>query len=214
MKRTFDRIARFDEQSRAYPIRAMVTGKPVVSRLWDCNTWLDQGSEGACTGFAVSHEACADPAPIPDITNETARAIYHEAKKHDQWDGEAYEGSSVLGAMKAAVLQGWYIEYRWAFSERDIALAVAYSGPVVMGTDWHEGMSKPDVNGIISMTGEMLGGHAYLIRGIDVATGMYRIRNSWNKDWGLDGDCFVKRDVIAKLMSNFGEACVPTVRCT
>ena len=60
--RVFDRLVQFDERSRAFPIRALIDAdaKP-RSYTWQCPVWLDQGTEGACVGFGVSHEAAARP---------------------------------------------------------------------------------------------------------------------------------------------------------
>ena len=41
------RIRQFDERSRKYPIRALISGKP-RSYTWPCDKVLDQGNEGAC----------------------------------------------------------------------------------------------------------------------------------------------------------------------
>jgi hypothetical protein len=67
---------------------------------------LDQGREGACTGFALAtvvnyllrtgnSGARADEA--------SARMLYVMAKRYDEWPGEEYEGSSARGAVK-----GWH----------------------------------------------------------------------------------------------------------
>lgn len=67
---------------------------------------LDQGREGACTGFAlatVAHYLLAtrrdsqDPAPVSPFM------LYDMARRYDEWAGEDYEGSSCRGAIK-----GWY----------------------------------------------------------------------------------------------------------
>lgn len=79
---------------------------------------LDQGSEGACTGYGLA--ACinyqrfrryldrggqsggAFAAGAPD-ESVSAAMLYHLARIYDEWDGEDYEGSSCRGAMK-----GWH----------------------------------------------------------------------------------------------------------
>jgi len=211
-KRTFDRLINFDSRSRDFPIRTMVAGKKPRSYTWACNTWLDQGREGACTGFAVAHEAAARPCVVPNITNAVAKKLYKRAQQLDQWPGEAYEGSSVLGAMKAATELGWFEEYRWAFNEADLALAVGYRGPAVLGINWYEGMSNPDSNGIIRPTGKQTGGHAILCRGYNAKTRLYRLRNSWGPSYGIGGDCFISADDLEWLLHNQGEACIPVIR--
>jgi len=61
MDRTFDRAVRFDERSKEYPIRTLVAAKPLRSFTWR-HLQLDQGTEGACTGFSATMEAAARPA--------------------------------------------------------------------------------------------------------------------------------------------------------
>jgi hypothetical protein len=61
---------------------------------------LDQGKEGACVGFAWSHELAAYPVRV-EVDDEFARSkIYAEAQKIDEWPGEAYHGTSVLAGAK------------------------------------------------------------------------------------------------------------------
>lgn len=64
---------------------------------------LDQEQEGACTGFGL--------AAVINLLNEkrnrggfraSTRMLYEMAKKHDEWPGEDYAGSSCRGAIR-----GW-----------------------------------------------------------------------------------------------------------
>jgi Papain family cysteine protease len=67
---------------------------------------LDQGEEGACTGFGLAtvvHYLLRQRAVTPDNTQVSARMLYAMARRYDEWPGEAYEGSSCRGAMK-----GWH----------------------------------------------------------------------------------------------------------
>lgn len=67
---------------------------------------LDQGSEGACTGYALASVAgylLRRRKVVPDSTLVSARMFYEMAKRYDEWPGEDYSGSSARGAMK-----GWH----------------------------------------------------------------------------------------------------------
>ncbi len=67
---------------------------------------LDQGQEGACTGFGlatVANYLLRGRRVKPDRTPVSPRMFYEMAKRYDEWPGETYEGSSARGAMK-----GWY----------------------------------------------------------------------------------------------------------
>lgn len=211
--RTFDRVVRFDERSRNYPIRALLKAdiKP-RSYTWACPVWLDQGSDGACTGFAVSHEAAARPVMVKGITYKVAMEVYRRAQQLDEYPGENYEGSSVLGAIKAGTERKWYLEYRWAFGEEDLMLAVGHHGPAVIGINWYESMFNPDTKGVIIVGGQVVGGHAILCNGFNVKTGLYRLHNSWGKGWGVNGEAFISRASMARLLKEEGEACIPVTR--
>lgn len=65
---------------------------------------LDQGEEGACTGFglaAVANYLLHKRKVDPDRTLVSPHMLYEMAKRYDEWAGVDYEGSSARGAVKA-----------------------------------------------------------------------------------------------------------------
>jgi hypothetical protein len=76
-----------------------------------------------------------------------------------------------------------------------------------MGTTWTEDMFNPDKDGFITATGYPIGGHCRLLR-YRVNGGYYRARNSWGEDWGYNGDFFISRTDLDKLLKDYGEACL------
>lgn len=67
---------------------------------------LDQGQEGACTGFGLAtviHYLLRTRKVVPDRQDVSPWMIYEMARRYDEWQGENYEGSSARGAMK-----GWH----------------------------------------------------------------------------------------------------------
>ncbi len=208
-----DRKVQFDERSRGFPVRALIppAAKP-RSYTWSCPVVLDQGQEGACVGFSISHEAAARPCCVQDITNTSAQEIYRRARQLDEWDGENYDGTSVLAGIKAAQERGWYPSYRWAFGLQDLILALGYKGPAVLGINWYEGMFNTDDQGFVHVSGELSGGHAILANGINVKKKTVRLHNSWGRDWGWDGECFISFDDLDRLLHEQGEACIPVLR--
>jgi hypothetical protein len=67
---------------------------------------LDQGVEGACTGFGlatVANYLLRRRMVRPDTVCVSPRMFYEIAKRYDEWPGEEYDGSSARGAMK-----GWH----------------------------------------------------------------------------------------------------------
>jgi hypothetical protein len=211
--RVFNRIPEFDPKSLAFPIRTLVANKTRRSYTWSVPVMLDQGNEGACVGFGWAHELAARPAPVPNITNQTGFTIYHRAQQLDEWAGEDYEGSSVLGGAKAVTEMGYIHEYRWALgpgaeaAENDLALAVGYKGPAVMGTYWYNDMFNPDADGYLRPTGGIAGGHCYLVHGYNLKRG-YKVWNSWGT--GFYG--YITPADMITLLANDGEACIPVAR--
>ncbi|MFT3752579.1 MAG: C1 family peptidase [Paludibacter sp.] len=67
---------------------------------------LDQGEEGACSGFALAatcNYLLRTRKLSPDKTPVSPHMLYETARLYDEWRGENYEGSSARGAMK-----GWH----------------------------------------------------------------------------------------------------------
>jgi len=183
------------------------------SYTWRCNSYLDQGSDGACVGFGVSHELIARPAEAKGITYDYAMELYWEAQKIDPWEGGAYdgaepfyEGTSVLAGVKAAQRDGWFDEYRWAFGLNDLILGVGYNGPAVIGVNWYEGMMDTDKHGYIKPTGRALGGHCILCNAINVKKKRFTLHNSWGINWGNNGECYISFHDMDTLLYNNGEA--------
>lgn len=206
------RLPEFDEKSRNFPIRALLTvEKPLRSYTWSCKEHLDQGFYPTCVGFAFTHEAIARPKVLH--SNEAAAVkVYNEAQLIDEWPGENYSGTSVLAGAKATVRLGWYAEYRWAFTLDDVLRTIGYKGPVVLGLRWYETMFAPDSIGQIRVAGGVQGGHAILANGVSIKKKLVRLHNSWGPQCGLGGDCFISFSDLERLLNESGECCVPVKR--
>ncbi|KRE87268.1 peptidase C1 [Rhodanobacter sp. Soil772] len=84
---------------------------------------LDQGQEGACTGFGL---ACVVnylrwrkgmmPAGLASIS---PRMLYNFARRYDEYAGENYEGSSCRGALKGWYHHGVCMEADWPYRGED-----------------------------------------------------------------------------------------------
>lgn len=233
MKRTFDRKVEFDPRSKLFPITATLDKTTFRSYTWPCDTFNDQFTEGACVGFALGHELAAVPIRYK-TDNELCRFIYKRAQQLDQWEGEAYEGTSVLAGIKAVQemknVKGEPLisEYRWAFGIEDLARAVGRKGPAVLGINWYSGMFDIDADGYIHKTGYLAGGHAILCRGVRVRyvkpgnksdfmnVDMYKsyfiLHNSWGQSWGRNGTCKISFLDMDALLKEWGEAVIPIQR--
>lgn len=204
---------RFNSESLNYRIRTLAAevGDPLVgrNRVWKRNIWLDQGREGACTGFGLSHVLGTTPRRRTNVDNAFAQQRYYRARFFDEWAGENYDGSSVLGAMEGAKADGMVKSYHWATSLAEIVYAVSWKGPVEIGVNWYSGMFNPDFNGFLKPTGQIEGGHALCIGGINFAQRFFVLYNSWGKDWGLAGNALLSFDDMDRLLHEQGEAALP-----
>lgn len=88
---------------------------------------LDQGKEGACTGFGlaavinyllwrVARVDRKEENPPPHVSE---RMLYHLAKFYDEWPGEDYDGSSCRGAMKGWHRHGVCRADLWSYRDRN-----------------------------------------------------------------------------------------------
>ncbi len=207
------RLINFDERSRLFGIEELYGAKKQRSYTWRCNEWLDQGREGACVAFALGHELVSRPAEVKGVNYKwLVEQVYWEAQKTDPWPGGSYpgaspryDGTSVLAAIKILHKKNFFKEYRWCFQLKDVIDGIGHNGPAVAGFRWYADMANPDGNGFISPTGSLLGGHAILIKAVNVKQKFFTIRNSWGKSWGFNGDCYITFDNLEKLLYSQGE---------
>ena len=79
---------------------------------------LDQGQEGACTGFglaAVANYLIRKRDQTKTAPLVSPRMLYEMAKRYDEWPGEGYSGSSARGAMKGWHKHGVCTEDIWKY---------------------------------------------------------------------------------------------------
>lgn len=204
-----------DERSRAFP--AMVAAVKPKTVLWNISVpALDQGQLGSCTGNALAQWLNTDYAAMRKPRTETdAVAFYSLATRLDSFPGHyppTDTGSSGLAVCKAGVRLGLLSGYRHAFGFQAMLMALQHS-PVIVGTTWTRDMFTPDRrHGVIRNTGEIVGGHEYLVLGADVERGMIHIRNSWGPSWGIRGDALIPFSSFMLLLADQGDVTVPVLR--
>lgn len=77
---------------------------------------LDQGKEGACTGFGLAAAINLLLARSGRTTvTASARMLYEMAKLHDEWPGQDYDGSSLRGAVRGWHSMGVCTEQSWRY---------------------------------------------------------------------------------------------------
>lgn len=176
---------------------------------------LDQGVEGACTGFGL--------AAVINLLNQqrsrkirvSPRMLYEMARKHDEWPGEEYAGSSCRGAIKGFANMGVCRDAYWPYSPgkpgvlsiraakdarsntigayyrlsrriSDFHAALNEAGAVYCSANVHKGWETTAIkNGVIPIRKETIGGHAFAIVGYNSKG--FLVQNSWRTRWGQSG---------------------------
>jgi C1A family cysteine protease len=200
-----------DERDQLHTMQAVLPAAPKRDRrYWYANGWWgNQGNTQQCVAYAWDHWIEDGPvthtgqAPLIDPVT-----LYSEARQNDEWEGEDYDGTSVRGAAKALQARGLIQEYRWAWDAETVRNAILTAGPVVIGINWYESMFFPDKNGVLTVAGNIAGGHALLVDGYYDKSGLFRLKNSWGRDWGDNGFARISGEDLDKLIKEDGEACL------
>ncbi len=107
---------------------------------------LDQGTEGACTGFALA--AVINfllAARNREDRSVSPRMLYEMARRYDEWPGEGYEGSSARGAMKGWVAHGVCNAESWPMEKKGakyFSPALAQEAQLTPGGAYYRVMHK------------------------------------------------------------------------
>ena len=94
-------------QPRLAPLPDQVVNCDLVPEI------LDQGQEGACTGFALAAVINFLLGGRRIERSVSPRMLYELARRYDEWPGEEYEGSSARGAMKGWLRHGVCTAASW-----------------------------------------------------------------------------------------------------
>lgn len=93
---------------------------PLPDRIVNCDSVpfiLDQGREGACTGFALAAVVNFQLRRRNLRRSVSPRMLYEMARRYDEWPGEAYQGSSARGAMIGWARHGVCSDQDWPFEK-------------------------------------------------------------------------------------------------
>ena len=181
---------------------------------------FDQGTLGSCTGNAAAGWLATDNSVRPGILDgaqfgpvdeDLAVKIYSAATAIDPFEGSyppKDTGSDGLSVVK--ILKGWGLveSYSHCFSLNDVLRALQ-NGPVLIGTNWYEGMFDPDPIGLVAISGASQGGHEYLAVAVDVETERVLFANSWGPGWAKDGYFWQSYETLSRLLAEQGDAMVP-----
>ncbi len=200
----------FDERSRNYALNATVdtsTWRTRTVRVYDPLPNPNQ-CHGECTGCSKSTEfnAVGNRVKGQVLNMDDAHRLYTWASNNDPWPGafpEQDTGSSTLAAAKAAQAHGLGGTYRYLFGGADEVVQTVVNGRVVVvGTRWDYRMFDQDADGRVEPGGGVAGGHAYVFRGFD-ADRDWVMGRCW---WGGFRDFWIRRDHLAELLADDGDA--------
>lgn len=104
---------------------------------------------------------------------------------------------------------GWmsYFAGRWTrikgyyrcFNNNDIKLALSKGMPVVFGMQVYSNYFSYRGNVYKNKGGSYAGGHAQVLVGYDDAKNAFLVRNSWGKNWGERGYCWIDYNLFNQL---------------
>ncbi len=226
VERRFGAVEHFDPASRAYGI-AEHLGLNIAAGLGDdpddnlrSYRWpigepapLVQLTTNECVAFAWTHDLIAEPVVTLDVGVDDAHRWFRQMQRIDGLPDRT-AGTTLIAGAKTMKAAGHITGYRWAFSEPEAAAGVGWQGPAVLGLPWYEGMMRPTRTGFLEPTGRVVGRHAILAFGIDVAErdparDFYYVINSYGPRWGKTGRAQIRRQVMARLLRERGECCIP-----
>ncbi len=122
LSRKFDALPdRIDVRDWVYqPSLAPLPNRIINCHEVDDDNVLDQGTEGACTGYALGAVINFLLSRRGLRTQVSPRMIYELARRYDEWPGEEYDGSSARGAMKGWVRHGVCASDAWPTDRRGL----------------------------------------------------------------------------------------------
>jgi hypothetical protein len=178
----------------------------VKPMAWDTPVWLYQGNKPRCVGYsgATFWASAGSKAGIKtDVTNADGDMLYAECKIEDGEPG-VENGSCLRSLAKVLKRRGIIDAYSLTSSFPDVKDWVSNYGCVILGIWWYTGMFDPDSTGTIHPIGLKEGGHAILKRATEEKRG--RLHNTWSKNWGDQGECWILDEDLGNLMDDQGEA--------
>lgn len=176
----------------------------ITSRNWEFpNDPLNQEASYHCVGFSMANFGINLPINTC-YTNRDGHAFYYMCK---ELDGQPRQenGSYVRTAAKVLRNLRRINYYAFAAYMSNIKYWLLNRGPMIVGTSWTENMFYPSKDNKIEPTGEVIGGHAYLLNEW-TKDGFIGIQNSWGSIWGNNGKSYISAENFEKLFRQGGEA--------
>jgi hypothetical protein len=205
---------------------------PEVQEIIDLSAEIGEirstGPEGTTVGFAIAYALqAAVKEKVKQRITLSPRGIYVMAKQYDDWPGEDYEGTSVIGGLKAVQEVGAYSEDDWPYTSKSkpkTARKVAYkisayselkgidqilsalrTNKVIVATiQVTNDFNKTDGEGrvTVKLPLKTLGAKVITIVGYNKESAEFKFANDWGKDWGKDGFGLIKDTDLVRIMQS------------
>lgn len=207
------RLLHHDPRSRQFGVAPLLEKrKRPASTTWWRRGVTDQGNTSSCVGHAVAGLVGTSPhrqhVSRDALGGLDPYVLYRWAQDLDPWPaGEPdYYGTSTLAGLAAAKRAGLIDEYRWCFGLDDVLATLSHYGPVVVGVNWYEGFDRPGEDGRLRIAGEVRGGHAVQLLGVNPDDKTVRGVNSWGPGWADRGRFEWEWATLERLLGEEGEA--------
>jgi hypothetical protein len=188
----------------------------------------DTGPEGTTVGFSVAYaiQAKSYSEGRRDLV-VSPRGIYTLAKRHDEYPGEDYEGTSLLGALRAGRTLGVYLEKDWPYSLKapppasvkpafklqgftqtktvSQVLDALRSGQVVVASvSVTSDFDSPSKDGkvVLKLPLTTIGLKTIAIVGYETKSAEFKFANDWGTGWGANGFGRIKDSDLTKIMQD------------
>lgn len=230
--RAFGRIAVPDGRDKNFSVGRLMSMAPrqyhalPKEKLYPQDAiWLDQGQTSECTSYGWHHRLIdSDAINVVDMqkwgsgnTATEMHGFYCEEQTKDPWPGDCnnppfYDGTSVRAGAQVARDRAWIKAYLWCFDIMSVEYSLIDLGPIVLGIDWYAGMSDVDGKGVMKVRGQLEGGHCVVLNGFvkhRLGDHWFRIKNSWGRSWGDNGNGWIQKSELKKLITADSEFCVP-----
>lgn len=212
------------KDSRRYKMSAFLEGALSGAMFHEPSKALQQSKTQSCVGHDGRAWELGNPNPakrdahddrdatLTDNPLNPATELYFNAQRNDDWAGgeypgasPTYQGSSLHGLAKYYVSRGVIrTGYAWANGPADLQAWIRSVAGVMFAARWTQDAFTPDAQGFVHFNGNVVGGHAYYLFGVDQGGNVYGI-NSWGSGWGkrmkftnpdgssftVDGGCFI-----------------------
>lgn len=199
-----------------YRMTAAFTFKDTLTSTWRRKmVWRPRGvtNQGAstdgvngCTGFSIANLGALTP--IINMREFAAGAAIYKLARQIERTYPQDVGATTRGSLKAAQQLGLIKNYYFARSLDEIEFYIRSRGPVVFASDWYYDMFKPGKGFYLSPTGQNMGGHQYILYGVDARDRKARVwyvESSWDVTWADNGTARMDDSVAQYLYQSRGE---------